>query len=72
MIGSSTKHNEAILSEDQTSRPTRKDQRNRRLEEQLRDNLRKRKDLARARKAPVPEGPGTGESSPGTPRPGGE
>lgn len=60
------------MSEDQTPRPTRKDQRNRRLEEQLRDNLRKRKDLAQARKSSVPEVPETGETSSGTPRPDGE
>ncbi|SDO10927.1 hypothetical protein SAMN04488061_0287 [Filomicrobium insigne] len=35
---------------DETNRASRKDGRNQRLEAQLRDNLRKRKELARARK----------------------
>lgn len=35
---------------DETPRTSRKDERNQRLEAQLRDNLRKRKELARARK----------------------
>ena len=51
------------MSENQTSRPTQKELRNRRLEEQLRDNLRKRKELARARKASVSERPVTGTGS---------
>lgn len=48
------------MSEDKTSPPTRKDLRNRRLEEQLRDNLRKRKELTRARKTSLPETGGAG------------
>lgn len=54
---------------DETPGMTRKDERNQRLEAQLRDNLRKRKELARARKVAAL---GVGKPSSGTPGPRGE
>lgn len=47
-------------------RPTRKEERTRRLEEQLRDNLRKRKELSRARKLPGSQVSGDSAGAPET------
>lgn len=51
---------------DETPGMTRKDERNQRLEAQLRDNLRKRKELARARKVTASK---LGKPTSGTPGP---
>ena len=56
-------YGEVIVSGEETPRlspkEARKEERNRRLEEQLRDNLRKRKELSRARKMADSEAAGT-------------
>jgi hypothetical protein len=55
------------VSGDKTPRKTQKEERTRRLEEQLRDNLRKRKELSRARKVAASRaGDGRSEQESGT------